>query len=106
MKLQFETARLRIRVGHAELALLRRGGSLSAALDWPGRPWRLDAQASEGLAVSAGDDGIRLLLPLADLEALAAAGPSRERLRYTLDLPSGPVDLRFEVDLHDGRRPR
>ena len=107
MKLQFETGRLRIRVGRAELATLRDGGSLSAALDWPGRPWRLEARASEGLAVSAGGDAVHLVLPRADLDALAARAPSREGLRYALDLPSGPVDLRFEVDLHDGRaRPR
>ncbi|GGZ54604.1 hypothetical protein GCM10008101_04860 [Lysobacter xinjiangensis] len=107
MKVQFESGRLRLRVGNAELAALRAGDTLAVALDWPGRPWRLalDAGDSLGFEITARD--VTLALPRADLDALAARLPARDGLRYALELPSGPLELRFEVDLHDGRvRPR
>jgi len=107
MKVQFETARLRVRVGNAELAALRAGDTLAIAIDWPGRPWRLALAAGDGLALDSSGETVTLVLPSADLDTLAARLPARDGLRYALELPSGPLELRFEVDLHDGRaRPR
>ncbi len=107
MKVQFDTGRLRLRVGNAELAALRAGDTLVVALDWPGRPWRLALIAGDNLRFEITDGGVALVLPRADLDALAARLPARDGLRHVLELPTGPLELRFEVDLHDGRaRPR
>ena len=107
MKVQFDTGRLRLRVGNAELAGLRAGDTLAVALDWPGRPWRLALVAGDGLRFEIADRGVTVVLPRADIDALAARLPARDGLRHALELPTGPLDLRFEVDLHDGRaRPR
>lgn len=107
MKLQFETGRLRLRVERAEFAALREGGRLEVRLGWPQQAWHLTVAAGEVLGLRVVGDSVALTLPAADLVALAARAPWRDGLRYALDLPDGAVDLRFEVDLHDGRaRPR
>ena len=107
MKVQFNAGRLRLRIGNNELAVLRAGGRLAVSLDWPRRPWPIALTAGDGLALDAAGEEVTLVLPRGDLDALAARLPARDGLRYTLELPSGPLDLHFEVDLHDGRtRPR
>lgn len=107
MKVQFESGRLRLRVRNAELTALRAGDTLAVALDWPGRPWRLALVAGDRPGLEAADGDVTLVLPHAELDALAARLPARDGLRHVLELPTGPLELRFEVDLHDGRvRPR
>ena len=107
MKVQFEARRLRLRVGNAEFAALRAGDTLVVSLDWPGRPWRLALIAGDSVRIATSGEEVTLVLPRTDLDALATRLPARDGLRYTVELPSGPLDLRFEVDLHDGRtRPR
>ena len=107
MRLQFDGERVRLRVGHADLAMLREGGIASVALAWPGIEWRAEVRVGSDLSLQIADAVVQLTLPRTDIEALAARLPSRDGLRYRIDLSSGPLDLRFEVDLHDGRaRPR
>lgn len=106
MKVQFETGRIRLRVSNAELTRLHAGESLDAALAWPGVTWRLDVGLGDMLEAVATPAAVVLRLPRADADALASRLPARDGLRYTVELPTGPLDLRFEVDLHDGRRPR
>ncbi|GAB6195270.1 hypothetical protein [Lysobacter xanthus] len=107
MKLQFDEAGLRIRVSRSEFAALRSGVALAADLEWPAMPWRLSVRSGAQLAVRHEHGRVVLDLPDADLAALAGRLPARDGLRYPLDLPAGPVEVRFEVDFHDGRgRPR
>ena len=103
MKLQFGNDRVRLRVSHAELALLRGGGTASAGVAWPGAPWRIDVRVGDGLSMHLADAVVRLVLPRNDVDDLAARLPSRDGLQFRLELPSGPLDLHFEVDVRDGR---
>jgi hypothetical protein len=103
MKVQFHTGRLRLRIGHAELAVLLDGGALSTEIAWPGAGWRIEAALADTVQVVAGGPDVHLTLPRDEVAALATRLPSREGLRYALELPSGPLELRLEVDLHDGR---
>jgi hypothetical protein len=106
MKVQFEAGRLRLRVTRAELESLRTGGTLVTALDWPGGGWRVEVGTASEFRGDAASRTLRLALAHASLDALAARLPSRDGLRETIALPTGAIELRFEVDLHDGRRPR
>ena len=106
MKVQFEAGRLRLRVTRAELQALRAGNVLSTRLDWPGGGWRVDAIAAAAGGIEAAAGTLRILLAQSQLATLESTLPSREGLRQTFPLPAGPIELRFEVDLHDGRRPR
>jgi hypothetical protein len=103
MKVQFHTGRLRLRIGHAELATLLDGGALYTEIAWPVAGWRIEVALADTLGMGAAGPNVQLTLPRSDVAALAARVPAREGLRYALALPSGPVDLRLEVDLHDGR---
>jgi hypothetical protein len=103
MKVQFDTGRLRLRIGHAELGVLLDGGALSTQVAWPGAGWRIQVALADTLKLVAGGPDVLLMLPRDEAAALAARLPLREGLRYALELPSGPLDLRLEVDLHDGR---
>ena len=106
MKLQFGAGSLRLRLETAEFAALHGGEVLAVRLDWPSGPWRLDLRTGAALGLSPAGDCVGLTIPGTDVEALAARLPSRDGLRYALELPGGALDVRIEVDLHDGRRPR
>jgi len=75
MKVQFETGRLRLRVGNAGFAALRAGDTLAVSLGWPGRPWRLALVAGDGFQLDTPGDAVTLVLPRADLDALATGSP-------------------------------
>ena len=104
MKLQFGSGSVRLRVGHGELATLQEGGVAWAALAWPCLEWKVQVRLGDGLLLQIAETIVQLTLPRTDVEVLAARLPCRDGLRYLLDLPSRPLDVRFEVDLHDGRR--
>jgi hypothetical protein len=106
MKVQFERGRLRLRVTRAELQSLRTAGTLTVVLDWPAGGWRVDVAAAPAPGLDACGGTLRLAFAQSALDALDARLPSRDGLQETFVLPGGPIDVRFEVDLHDGRRAR
>jgi hypothetical protein len=106
MKVQFDTGRLRLRITRAELQSLRTAATLSAGLEWPAGGWRVEVVAAAAPGFDANGGTLRLAFAESALDALEARLPARDGLRETLVLPGGPIDVRFEVDLHDGRRAR
>lgn len=105
MKVQFESGRIRLRVSRAELEALCESQPLATSMDWPGG-WRVEVAGAARFAFEATGATLRIALAQASLAALAARLPARDGLREALQLPGGDVELRFEVDLHDGRRTR
>ena len=101
MKVQFDGQGVRVRLAVAELAALREGATVEASAPWLGSVWLLRLAAGDALAV---EDGVRVTLPRADLDALSARLPAKDGLRYIVDGASGSLELTVEVDLHDGRR--
>lgn len=106
MKLQFEPGRVRVRASGAEFRALVAGQTLACRLDWPGAAWHFSLRAAEAFALTATPKGVELALPHADLDGLAARLPARDGLHYRLAADHAPLDLDFEIDLHDGRRIR
>ena len=102
MKVQFEAGGVRLRITRAELLTLRTTGSLATALHWPGGAWRIEVVVAVG-AGAVQDGTLRVAFTAAELEAFEARLPSRDGLQRRLDFPTGPIDVRLEVDLHDGR---
>jgi hypothetical protein len=105
VKVQVEAARLRLRVTRAELDALRQSKTLRASLEWPGGGWAVEVACAADTGAEATAGTLRISLAAVSLDALAARLPARDGIREILPFPV-PIELRFEVDLHDGRRPR
>ena len=103
MKVQFDRGGVRIRVGRAELAALQAGERLATGVAWTTAAWRLELCLADAPSLDDSTGTVRIALPRSDVDALAARLPSRDGLRVALPSPAGPVEVRFEVDLHDGR---
>ncbi|MGY3265236.1 DUF7009 family protein [Lysobacter sp. HA35] len=106
MKVQFDTADVRIRLTRAEFASLQGGARLEARIDWPQAPWSVTVSAADTIEVRGQGAAVDITLPKTDVDDLATRLPARDGLKYTIDHPNGLLELRIEVDLHDGRARR
>lgn len=108
MNLRFDAHGIRVRLGEGEFARLLAGETLAMAVGWPGGiRWGVTLVRGGALAVDADDtQGVRIVVPGHELEALAGRLPSRDGLDYRLEAPAGPLTLVLQVDVRDGRRQR
>jgi hypothetical protein len=107
MKVQFEAGRVRLRATRAQLQSLRSGEALRTSLGWPGGGWCVEVRMGDAGSSAASGRTLRIAFSPDELAALDARLPTRDGLQRRLELPAGAIDVRFEVDLHDGRaRPR
>ena len=93
MKVQFDGGRLRLRLSRAEFDGLQGGDAVAVAMAWPAGPWRLELARADAFTFETSLAGVRIGVPAEHLASLAARLPSRDGLRYALDLPDGPVEV-------------
>ena len=109
MKVQCSEQRLRLRITEEELVRLQRGEAVSMRTLTPVGAWQSGIELGEAMQPewcgSLAEWLIRL--PSAAVAAYATQLPSREPLRFELDIDSGAVlQIDFEVDVRDSVRRR
>lgn len=106
MRVQLNGQHLRLRVDETELQSLLEGHTLDNVTRWPdGNTQHLRVCLAEADAWQRQSDGWCVELTRVSVQDLGARLPSREGLNVALPVPgAAPLEIRFDVDVHDSRR--
>jgi hypothetical protein len=109
MKLQLDGQQLRLRLAEAEFAQLLQGTTVRSSTWLPGACWSISALASSDTlpGLDAGDEGLRLRLPLPLLLDYQQRLPCRDGIAFELPQADGrPLQVSVEVDVRASVRVR
>lgn len=101
MKLELAPGRARLRLARAEFDHLRAGRALSLALRLPGGCWDIDIVRSDAFSASLAGTRLALEIPGCDLDVLHRRLPSRDGLRWIIDIGGVAFETVLEVDIRD-----